>query len=244
MRICKYFIFIITVLFLSSHLYGQNNLSPFNSSVALDSTMNFILNKNMDSYTAHFLILDSLDNKKVHYTIYKADIFDNSNKFVQTICDTIPWMSKEVRHMVDRYSDEPQNPIFNNDISFVDINFDGYTDIKIKSFVDMQGQSAFRYFLYTPRSNKFVYDEDFSDLCCNLSINEELKEIYLEDYQMNEEKWTKWTYRVVNNKPILSAIRKEYIFDEDNKQKFRIILEELINGKMKVILDTTQWKGM
>ena len=64
-------------------------------------------------------------------------------------------MGKESRKMVDRFSDDPPNPNFNNDISFVDINFDSYTDLKIKSFVTMKGTSEFNYYLYNPDSNKF-----------------------------------------------------------------------------------------
>ncbi|MBZ0200220.1 MAG: hypothetical protein K8H86_10155 [Ignavibacteriaceae bacterium] len=40
------------------------------------------------------------------------------------------------------------------------------------------------------------------------------------------------------------TIQTEHFFTEDNKQKFRTVIEQLINGEMKVIKDTVEWKKM
>lgn len=228
----KYLILSFTY-FISIPIFSQIN----NSISVFDTTLTFTLFKNIEPYSVHFIIIDSAD-----ITIYNTIIFDNNKILIQSINDTINFMGKEHRMMVDRYSDEPKNPNFNNDISFVDINFDGYTDIKIKSLVTVHGSSAFNYFLYNPNSNEFIYNPDFSELDGNLSLNNELKEIYISDYTWQDESWTKWTYKVINNKPILNEIRTENVYSEDNKQKFHTIIEQLINGEMKVVSDTTVWK--
>jgi len=244
MIIQKYLILTIFILFNLSNISAQSDMQTRKTSVALDTTLNFILNKMTNQYSVHFLIIDSVDNKDTPYTIYKSDIYDNSHKLIQTISDTIPHMSKNTRQMIDRYSDEPEDPIFNNDISFVDINFDGYTDIKIKRFVDMQGQSAFRYFLYSPESNEFIYNEDFSTLCCRVSLHPKSKEISISEYRWQDETNTIIYFKVINNKPVHVRTRTEYVFTEDNIQKYRTKIEKLIDGKFEVIKDTTFWKGM
>jgi hypothetical protein len=229
----KYLILFFTY-FISIQIFSQvdNSISVF------DTTLTFTLNKNIDPLVVHFEITDSND-----ITIYETKIYGNNKVLIQSINDTINFMGKEHRMMVDQYSDEPTSHNFNNDISFIDINFDGYTDIKIKSLVTVHGSSAFNYFLYNQDSNNFIYNQYFSELDGDLSLNNELKEIYTSDYTWQDETWTKWTYKVLNNKPILYTIKTEHVYTEDNKQKFHTVIEQLINGEMKVITDTVEWKG-
>ncbi len=235
MKNYKLLILLIMYLIASPFIFSQIN----NSVSIFDTTLTFTLNNNIEHYVVHFEIIDSAD-----ITIYKTKIYDNNKVLIQSIHDTINFMGKEHRMMVDQYSDEPTNPNFNSDISVVDINFDGYTDIKIKSYVTVHGSSGFNYFLYTPDSNKFIFNQDFSDLDGDLTLSNELKEIYTSDYSWQDETWTKWTYKVLNNKPILFTIKTEHVYTEDNKQKFHTVIERLINGEMKVIKDTIEWKGM
>ena len=151
-------------------------------------------------------------------------------------------MGKESRKMVDRFSDDPPNPNFNNDISFVDINFDSYTDLKIKSFVTMKGTSEFNYYLYNPDSNKFIYNKDFSNLDGNLSLDAKLKEITSTIYEWQEE--TNYTdlYKIIDNKPVLVMSKIKGVLLEDRSkgknQRYYIHIEKLIDGEMKTVIDT------
>lgn len=213
----------------STLLYSQSFLEK-NISMISDTTFIFSI-KDSVKIKAHYNIIE---NAIEGITTNSITIFDLKNDILQSINDTTAYLGR-ARHFMT------PTPLF----MVIDINFDGFNDFRIID--DASGGylvPSFHYFLFNQNENRYVYSDAFSKLCCNLSINNELKEIYLEDYQTNEELWIKWTYRIVNNIPELSAIRKEYIFDEDNKQKFRTILEELIDGKMKVIMDTTMWKGM
>lgn len=237
MKNYKTIITIILYLFSYQFIFSQNNSQIQNSSTVFDTTLSFTLNKFFEPYFVHFVIIDSND-----ITIYSAKIYNNKKVFIQSINDTINFMGKEARMMVDRFSAEPQNPNFNDDISFVDINFDGYTDIKIKSLVSVQGQSDYSFYLYNPGSNNFIYNKEFSNLCCNLSLDYKSKEISISDYTWQDETWKKWTYKVIDNKPTLYTIQTEHVYTEDNKQKFRTIIEKLINGEMKVVKDTVEWK--
>ncbi len=197
----------------------------------VDTTFLFSLKDSLE-FNMHYKIQDNEIEEITTNSIIISDLNDN---IIQVINDTTEYLGQGTRSVMQPAS------FFKS----IDINFDGLNDFRI--IENASGGyliPSFHYFLFNQNENKFVYSEAFSDLCCNLSTNEKLKEIYLEYYQTNEEKWTKWTYKVVDNTPILSAIRTEYVFNEANKQKFRTILEKLIDGEMKVIMDTTMWKGM
>jgi hypothetical protein len=221
---------LIILLFFSTILYSQS-YSEKGLITITDTTFLFSIKDSLE-INIHYKIQENEIEEITTNSIIISDLNDN---IIQTIYDTTKYLGQRKRDFIQSAS------LF----KIIDINFDGFNDFRI---IENAGGGylipSFHYFLFNQNKNKFDYSEEFSKLCCNLSINKVLKEIYLEYYQTNEEKWTKWTYRIVDKIPKLSAIRTEYIFDEDNKQKFRTILEELIDGKMEVIMDTTVWKGM
>jgi len=234
MKSYKYLPLIIIYFILSQLIFSQVN----NSITVFDTTLTFTLSKNIEPYVVHFEIIDSVD-----ITIYKTKIYDSNKVFIQSINDTINFMGKEHRMMVDQYSDEPQNPNFNDDISFVDINFDGYTDIKIKSLVTVHGSSAFNYFLYNLNSYKFIYNQDFSDLDGNISINAKLKEIYFTVYYWQEDAHYRDVYNVIDNKPVLFTSESKRVLLEDiekgkNQRRYNLLIEKLIEGEMRTVVDT------
>lgn len=232
--------FIILIIFIPiGNLFSQNDSPTINMNVVVDTTYNFKLNNFEKPFSINFSVISITKKQNSPFTIFVSKIYDGAGNFVQTIKDTSLWLDESDRNRSGRFSGEVAK-----DISFFDINFDGNTDLRIKNQTDFNGQSNFRYYLFSAEQKKFIYSKTFSELCCNLSINSNLKEIYLEDYNINEETSTKWTYKVINNEPILNEIKIERVYTEDNKQKFRTIISKLLNGKMKVVKDTVVWKGM
>jgi hypothetical protein len=172
------------------------------------------------------------ENEKDNTTVYKLMFFDSVNKIIQTINDTTEYLGE--------YKREATNDEL--DFQILDVNFDGFNDFRIKNVVGVNLVPNFKYYLYNAIKKKFTYSQPFSELCCNLSINSKLKEIYLNEYRWQEEKFTKRIYKVVDNEPLLNGIVTDYVFTENNKQKYRTITERLINGEMVIVSDTTVWK--
>ncbi len=195
----------------------------------IDTTIVFPLTTDNSFLNIHYILQES---EKKNITINTLFISDSTKKHYQKIIDTTSYIYKIYGRPTDI-------------IRVIDINLDGFNDFGI---VDDIGGShpdiSYKYYLYNPDKKVFIYSKEFSDLCCHLSIDYNTKSIYLESYRWQEEKSTKYTYKVYNNKPKLTAIRIEYVFTEDNKQKYRTVIKKLIDGKMKVISDTTIWRGM
>jgi len=235
MKNYKLLILLIIYFISPSSIFSQTN----DSISVFDTTISFTLHKNIKPYSVHFVIIDS-----VEVTIYKTKIYNNNRYLIQSLDDTINFMGKESRMMVDRFSYDPPNPNFNNDISFVDINFDGYTDLKIKSFVTMEGTSEFNYYLYNPDSNKFIYNQEFSNLDGNLSLDAKLKEITSTIYDWREETDYTEIYKIIDNKPVLVMSKIKAVPLEDrlkgNDQIHYIHIEKLIDGVMKTVVDTVE----
>ena len=198
----------------------------------MDTSFHFSLHNNSSFVKLDYSVKEYEEN---NFTIHSIRLSDSNNNINQIIIDTTDYLGKFGRGMLEK------KPI----LKIIDINFDGYSDFRIRNKVSGRMQTPnYEYYLFNPQINQFVYNKEFSKLCCNLSLNNELKEIYIENYTWQEEKWEKWIYKVNNNIPRLSSKITEYVFDEDNKQKFRTVIEKNIDGVMKVISDTVKWKGM
>lgn len=211
----------------SIYLFSQGSIDRIIVPV-IDTTIKFQVENNFILNLKYSI----QENEKENITVYKLVFSDSVNKITQKINDTTEYLGE--------YKREATNDEL--DFQILDINFDGFNDFRIKNMVGVNLVPNFKYYLYDSVNKKFTYSQSFSELCCNLSINSKLKEIYLSEYRWQEEKSTKRIYKVLDNEPLLNGIVTDYIFTENNKQKYRTIIERLINGEMEIVNDTTVWK--
>jgi len=61
-------------------------------------------------------------------------------------------------------------------VQLLDVNFDGYNDLRILYNTGATGNNWYATYLYNPQKSKFVYHDDLSMLC-GLSLNKEKKQI-------------------------------------------------------------------
>ena len=202
----KMLLIYICVFACASIIHSQNNDDK--TSALIDTTIQFRVIDDSLSFSLHYSIWS---NPKDDITVYSLTFFDSANNIFQVINDTTEYLDEYTREATD---EEP-------DFKILDINFDGYNDFRIKNIVGVNLVPNFKYYLYDVSKKQFVFNNSFSKLCCHLSISPKLKEIYLNEYSLNNGESTKRIYKVINNTPIISSIVTEYVFTEDNKQKFR-----------------------
>jgi hypothetical protein len=121
-------------------------------------------------------------------------------------------------------------------IEFVDINLDGYLDIKLATQVYSLGSESYHFWTFDKNTQRFVFNKEFSELSGDLAIDtvdrtikstiRSLSVPVCEDASL---------YQVHNNH--LKLIR--HVWDEqivsDGESKVKTFIEELVDGKMKLV---------
>ena len=202
--------FVFIVLFL---LYAQS-VFPVTS----DSIFSKIISTNLPAYYFDIRKIKSPTSLTIYtVTIYK----DSINNLLQVIKDSI---DGDFNLLYPEFSFE-----------FIDINFDGYQDLKFFDFTSPNGQShAYKYWLFNNETGKFIYNENYSyklagiDVCIDSSINMIIVYFKSGDYAMGQDR-----YKVINNELILSE--EEGIFYDITKEAHFERLYRNVNGEMIII---------
>ena len=114
-----------------------------------------------------------------------------------------------------------------------DINFDGYLDIKLLAWWGATGNAGYRYWLFDKETDRFVYDEAFSELGDPIP-HPETKTITTSSMGgMADRIHTFAAFQVMDGKPtVIWEERQDWI--EDDKYFLKII-KERCNGKLEVV---------
>ncbi len=123
-------------------------------------------------------------------------------------------------------------------IEFLDVNFDGYLDIKMFNNRAMNGVNAgYAIYLFRPQNRSFAYSEIYSGVFGGTSFNLDpaKKEIRSAgELGCMGRCWSEDTYKVQGDTLILiKSIHQDQ--DDDNPGGFVLIKEEMIGGKMTVV---------
>jgi hypothetical protein len=129
-------------------------------------------------------------------------------------------------------------------VEFVDVNFDGYLDLKV---LDNQGNTtnvSYKLWIFNPQRKVFEYDEQISELLgCNPSIDPSSKTFTTGGVLGCVGMCYSWnTYKFIDGKPVLIE-RESQDYQEDVKTKqsyFVRTLEMLVDGKL---IETKRIKG-
>ncbi len=158
----------------------------------------------------------SLGNEYPFSTVYKAKlIIKSTNKLIQDISDT-------------------SNQCIVADYEFLDVNFDGYLDIRFVDNIDMAANTSYHYWIFDKQMKKYVFNKSFSEVLINElnidSINHTIQSTCRIGCAGRCE--SVYVYRVESEKLILveqSIDSEEYVNDE-----LQIITKhyKLVNGEM------------
>ncbi len=122
----------------------QEELSKFNEDVRNGATFKFKIHKSLPAYTFHLVgnresnLIDSIEVSK-----------GNDTAIIQVLKDF-----------------EMDEPPFRGAKYFQaeDINFDGYRDLKLLSWWGVTGNKGYSYWLFEPKKNRFVFNQELRDL--------------------------------------------------------------------------------
>ena len=190
------FISIIFLLY-STSIYAQRD--SIISDIKVDTTFIIKVNPKLAPFIVHFSAFAVQYDKnnpyfgKIYYTV---EIKKNKNgKLIQTI-KSDNWLPDDPLSYDYGYDDRPIQ-----EAMAVDINFDGYKDLR---FLTGAGSNAYAvnqtydYYVYNPIKNKFVYNEDISILHNPIPFpKENIVRSYLRnafsgtDGTISEYKWSK-----------------------------------------------------
>jgi hypothetical protein len=165
---------------------------------------------------------------------YKLIILDNNS------ADTVQ-IIEDYHEGIDFWGEDIED---RKALDFIDVNFDGYRDIKV---LDNQGNTTnvdYKFWVFNPKRKVFEYNEQISDLLgCNPSINTSTKTFTTGGVLGCVGMCYSWsTYKFIDGKPVLIE-RESQDFKEDANAKqshFVRTLEMLVNGKL---IETKRVKG-
>jgi hypothetical protein len=112
----------------------------------------------------------------------------------------------------------------------IDINFDGFNDLALRTCVGATGNECYAYFLFNPQTEQFEFSKEFTDAVgVNKTINFETKEIKtIWDFGCANACFTAETYKIENHHPVLTKSTSQDVDMETNQ--FVRVTKELIDG--------------
>jgi hypothetical protein len=127
-----------------------------------------------------------------------------------------------------------------------DMNFDGYPDIRVASYVGMHGDVGYSYYLFNPTTKIFSYNEELSELHGEIKFDDISKTIIEEGlvWSGGPHDW-KNIYRVSENKLLQIENNDEKEWQEGDSLYFmKTFRSKLVNGQMVVLEDTTEIRDL
>ena len=208
-------IILFTTLFINAQSLDRsftqiNSDTTFSQAIYKDSLFfDFIIEFNVLNQN------ESLDSTFAE-SIYIVNVFtENDSSSSQTIIDTLTYPSTDRR-----------------DLCFFDMNFDKYLDLVFVTDVTMRGYKIYSVWLFDVNQNLFVKEPSYSDLCCNMWIDQEKSEIIIvyNDYRTYQNR----VYKIIGNKPILYFMEEHELFKDNNKCFRKIKIFQLNNNELEL----------
>jgi hypothetical protein len=220
-----YHLFIITCLM---YFLSPNTVSAFNSDsckgrITYDSTLIVSINKSLPNFFVHLIEREDTSEEYTEWSYELSFRMGNDKEIMQTICGE----SDSPFDMMDEY----EYP----GIEFIDLNFDGYFDIKMFNGRSVNGINAgYSAYLFNPSGRHFIYSEAFSEILAGTGI--EINS-YKHEITVTGELgclglcWSTNTYKVQGDTLILiRSVHQDQ--DIEHPGDFLLIKEELIDGKL------------
>jgi hypothetical protein len=212
--------------------------------ISLLALLPFCLNMTRDiSYSCTGEIkIDTVYEERVHptYPIYQFHLVAYYSD-----CYKLYILNLKANQQIQIIEDQTQTDFFEDNkyefkkaIEFIDINFDGYLDIKVFE-AENQFNISYRLWIFDPNLNKFIFDEPLTRLVGgNLNIDVDSKTIKTGGTGGCVGMCYEWdTYQFNSKKLILIEREKQERFDTPDNGSYTFVrtLEKLIDGKLKIV---------
>jgi hypothetical protein len=231
-----HFLFIATIL---AGIAQAQHLRAFPGDVALDTVYNITISSKGPRLTVHAQVFQSGQSygRPTHYIIelrQRAGVPP-----FQTIRDSA-YLLPTFYLTSHRFRDEdlsPDDPDFepavssavaNNEfVQFVDMNFDGYMDLRLLHDEAPLGGFSYNYWLFDPLSSTYSLDSLLSYHCSYPALDRKLKIIA----SMSTGGWDKLQFR--GGKPLVIEHNEKELVAINGRMRYRYTKFQLIDGQMK-----------
>jgi len=126
-------------------------------------------------------------------------------------------------------------PLFKKErrLEALDMNFDGYKDIRLMQEQGATGNIRYHVWLYNPKTRRFDYHQEYGDLC---SFSYDPKTKVISTFSKGGHKsniHSSETYKIINDKlTMVTKYKQEYNRKDDN---YLYTLWKRVDGKMKIV---------
>ncbi len=171
----------------------------------------------MPEFIAHFKMTKLPPDDKIQYLIELRNSTDSS--LFQSIIDTVDFC-------------------WGAHIELIDINFDGYLDVKLVSGESpAYADQSYRFWLFDQKKHRYFYNEEFSNIYGQLVTDSLSKTITCTFRETCSVCITQDVYKISNNhlKLIEHQWDERIGEDENGVMTVKTTIEKLIKGKMTVV---------
>jgi len=200
-----------------SSLFGQALIRSTHHSSSRDTTYMVRINRTMPEFIAHFKMTKLPPGDKIQYLIELRNSTDSS--LFQSIIDTVDFS-------------------WGAHIELIDINFDGYLDLKLVSGESpAYADQSYRFWIFDQKNHRYLYNEEFSNIYGQFvtdSLSKTITCTFRENCSMCR---TRDVYKISNNhlKLIEHQWDERVGEDENGVMTVKTTIEKLIKGKMRVV---------
>jgi hypothetical protein len=217
----------------SQEIQTKKKIEP-EGDIALDTTYTLKLNQSLPFYRIR--LVEGEDTAAEIQDYYKIKIqHGSSDSIIQTIIGEFPSIFHD--EYPDPIPDEPQ------DIEFVDLNFDGFLDIKKADAVSANGMTVgYSVYLFNPWDKLFYHNNQISTILGGsyYSLNPTDSTIFSAgETGCMGHCFSRETYKVVHDSLVLIR-REQQTREYDGNQDIYIRTEEeLVNGVLTIVSKDT-----
>jgi hypothetical protein len=224
----------LTLILNITYCEAQNKTLQSIPNVVYDSTYQVRIQNTLPNYLIHFHIIEG---KNAAGEVACLFSIATRSSIDQKLIDSVFYSKKDFEadylcHIFLSHGDyDEAKP------KFIDVNFDGYLDIRMVSFQDNFGNFSYDYLLFNPEQSKYLFNEEFTDVCNNAEIDASKKQIRVTSTTEKDCPccWQQNTYRVQNNHPQLYQTITSELVTVNGVSKQKQTTERLVKGKMTIV---------
>jgi len=229
-RIYRLYLEVPLILLLTTFTFGKAMIGSPNKISSFDSTYSVNIHPTLPSYLVHyhFNAVQGKNGLSTQITVLVYTTIDRKT------VDTIKYIIQDLDPLYLKVS--PKNTTAPQ---FVDVNFDGYLDMRLVDFRDDRNNFVYMYYVFDPKQHVFTVNGELSELLSSGAKfdypNKQFTVTSMTSNLCDGYCWEENTYSVVNNHPILQKQVISELEKYNNSTRRKLTTKKSVSGVMKVV---------
>ena len=229
-RIYRLYLEVPLILLLTTFTFGKAMIGSPNKISSFDSTYSVNIHPTLSSYLVHYHF-NAVQGKNGLSTQITVLVYPTNDR---NSVDTIKYIIQDLNPLY--LADSPKNETVPQ---FVDVNFDGYLDMRLVDFRDDRSNFVYMYYVFDPKRHIFTVNGELSELFSSGAKfdyrNKQFTVTSMTSSLCDGDCWEENTYSVVNNHPILQKQVISELEKYNNSTRRKLTTKKSVNGVMKVV---------